>query len=108
MTLAILSAVFRALLFSVVTYKLIFWQQMLNRLEAFGLGLIGGSSFLTIPVILDVHKEGTPFDGWAGILLSAGMSSYLIGRLTRHIRHQRRNREAVEQSRARLEARGKL
>lgn len=97
--LIIMSAVLRLVLTALITYKLLFWAHMLNQCERIGLGMMGGSGFLTIPVILDAHKEGTPFDTWAGMLFTIGVITYLCGRLSRHIRHQRQNAAALEQAR---------
>ena len=99
MTVLIFSAFLRFLLTLLVTYKLARWGHMLNQTERCGLGLIGGSSFMTIPVILDRYKDGTPFDVWAGLLFTLGVTLYLLGRLSRHVRHEKRNLDAVEQAR---------
>lgn len=99
MTVLIFSATLRFFLTVLVAYKLARWAQMLNLTERFGLGLIGGSAFMTIPVILDRYKEGTPFDVWAGLIFTMGVTLYLLGRLSRHIRHERRNLETVQHAR---------
>lgn len=99
MSVLLLSALLRLTLTVLVTYKLARWGHMLNQVERAGLGFIGGSAFMTIPVILDRYREGTPFDVWAGMLFTLGVTLYLLGRLSRHIRHERRNAEAVEQAR---------
>ncbi len=100
MTLVIFSAFLRCVLTTLVIYKLLWWGHMLNHLERIGLGLVGGSAFMTIPVILDAHRDGTPFDVWAGIVFTVGGIAYLLGSLSRHIKHERRNNEALEQARA--------
>lgn len=99
MTLVFFSAFLRCVLTMLVVYKLLWWGHMLNHLERIGLGLVGGSAFMTIPVILDAHKDGTPFDVWAGIVFTVGVIMYLIGRLSRHIKHEKRNAEALKQAR---------
>jgi hypothetical protein len=100
MMLIIASAALRLSLTALITYKLIWWGHMLNQIERCGLGLMGGSGFLTVAVIADAHKEGTPFDVWAGLLFTAGVGIYLIGRLSRHIRHEKRNAEMAAQGKA--------
>jgi len=94
----ILAASLRFMLVALVAYKVVRWGYMLNQIERFGLGIMGGSAFLTIPVILDSHSEGTPFDTWAGVLLSFGIILYLGGRISRHVRHEHNNELAKEQS----------
>lgn len=100
MMVIIFSAAMRFLLTLLVTYKLARWGHMLNQIERCGLGLIGGSAFMTIPVILDRYKEGTPFDVWAGLIFTMGVTLYLLGRLSRHVRHERRNLQTIDQARA--------
>lgn len=100
MTLILFSAFLRFSLTALVVYKLGWWGHMLNQMERVGLGLMGGSAFMTIPVILDTHKDGTPFDVWAGILFTLGVITYLMGRLSRHIKHEKRNGDAIKQARA--------
>ena len=94
-----LAALLRFVLVALVAYKVARWGYMLNCVERYGLGIIGGSAFLTIPVILDAHGEGTPFDTWSGVLLSLGIILYLGGRLSRHIRHEHNNELAKEAAR---------
>ena len=101
----IVAASLRLCLTALVIYKLLRWGHMLIKIERFGLGIIGGSAFMTVPVILDAHKEGTPFDTWSGTLFTFGVALYLAGRLSRHIRHERANNALVAQHEARIAAR---
>lgn len=84
------------------------FAEMLNRMERLGIGLMGGSAFLTIPVIIDRGIHGTPFDGWASTVFSLGAVIYFAGRMTRLSRHkinEMRQRRIAERH---LAARGKL
>jgi len=104
----ILAALLRFTMVAFIAYKVVRWGYMLNYVERVGLGIMGGSAFLTIPVILDGGAEGTPFDNWAGVLMSVGILLYLGGRMSRHIQHEARNDAAVSKARDYLVGRGKL
>lgn len=98
MILAIASAALRLLL-TAMTVLLLTHRQLadvFNRRERIGLGLLGGSGFMTIPVILDVNKEGTPFDVIAGLAFSLGAIVFLWGFTDRKLGHARRNQEQIE------------
>lgn len=99
MTLVILSVLLRLTLTAYITYELVRYGPMLNMGERVGLGMAGGSSFMTIAVISDVNHEGTPFDNVAGMLFSLGFVVYLIARQLRLHRHEKANQDAVEQAR---------
>lgn len=101
----IIAATLRLLLTVLVIYKLMRWGHMLIQIERFGLGIIGGSAFMTVPVILDAKRYGTPFDTWAGVLFTLGVTVYLIGRLSRHIRHERANDAMAARHEARMAGR---
>jgi hypothetical protein len=101
----IIAALLRLILTALVIYKLMRWGHMLIPVERFGLGIIGGSAFMTVPVILDAKRYGTPFDTWAGVLFTLGVTLYLAGRLSRHIRHERANDAMVAQHEARIAGR---
>lgn len=108
MTLVLFSAAFRAMLI-VLLYRLVTrFRHILTFKERVGAGGMGGSGFMTIAVILDVHKQGTPYDTWAGLLFSASAVVFFWGFILRKIGHERRNEQAVDQARAHLTGRGKL
>lgn len=100
MIAAILAASLRLAIVVLISVKVTRFGHMLNFLQRLGLGLMGGSGFLTIPVILDVYKEGTPFDIWAGMAMSFGIGLYLWGTILRNARHDKRNEEALAAARA--------
>lgn len=83
---------------------------VLNRVERMGLGLMGGSTFLTIPVVLDTYfgNRGTPFDLWASTIQTLGFVLYLYGRETRLNIHAKANDEQNAVARRYLADRGKL
>lgn len=81
---ALLNSVLRLALTGMLTFKLIRYQDTFNPLERAGMGLMGGSSLLTVAIIMDVGKHGTPFDGWAGSVLTLGALIYFTGRMMRH------------------------
>ncbi len=95
MILAIISASARAGLALMVVYLLIKLGHILNFRERLGSGIMGGCGFLTIPVILDVNKTGTPFDVIAGLAFSVGAILFFWGFIDRKTGHERRNRQAV-------------
>lgn len=103
----VLNAIVRLIIMGLIAYKLMCFHEMLNRPERLGLGICGGTGFLTIPVIFAQGDYRTPFDGWASALFSIGFLIYLIGRTSRHIRHQRENDRAIEAARAHIERRGR-
>lgn len=98
--LAIISAILRACIAGLAAFMLTHRDlgQILNRRERWGAGIVGGCGFLTIPVILDINKAGTPFDTVAGLAFSVGMILFMWGFIDRKLGHARRNSEAVEQA----------
>ncbi len=99
--LAICSAILRAVIAGLAAFMLTHRElgNILNRRERWGGGIVGGCGFLTIPVILDVNKAGTPFDTVAGLAFSVGMILFMWGFIDRKLGHAKRNAEAVEQAR---------
>ena len=104
-SLIIANIVFRAALTALMAYILIAFGHSLTRMERFGMGITGGSSFLTIALIADVRKIGTPFDGWSPSLLTLGVIVFVTGRLLRFRKHQRNNAAAVEAAAQHLKGR---
>lgn len=99
MPLVLVSAALRLLLTVVLTRMLMRLGHILNWRERFGAGVMGGTGFLTVPVILDLHNHGTPFDTWAGFAFSLGAVIFFWGFIDRKLGHERRNEEAVKQAR---------
>lgn len=87
-----------------------YYHDRLIASQRIGLGLLGGLSFLTIPVVLDAYtvNAGTPFDAWAGFGASVGMTLFLWGSFVRIRSHARANDQQIHQARQHLKARGKL
>lgn len=104
--LAVLSAMTRAalilLLYSVVTQ----FRDILSWKERWGCGGMGGSGFMTIAVIMDVEKQGTPYDTWAGFVFSISAILFFWGFAERKRGHERRNASAVAQAKTHLAGRG--
>lgn len=98
--------VLRLAVTAIVVYKLSTFRDAANITERMGLGMMGGGSFLTIPIIID--RGASPFDGWATSVMTLGMLLLLVGRTYRDWKHSSRNAEQVRQSRSYLESRGKL
>lgn len=90
----ILNATLRLALTALVIYKLAQFRYTMNVWERFGLGLMGGGSFLTIGIIVEGPRS--PFDGWAVTVLSLGMVMWLGGRTWRDMKHQKANRQQLE------------
>jgi hypothetical protein len=97
----------RVLVSMLIAYKLIRFHDMLNPAERFGLGICGGTVFLTIPVVFASGNYRTPFDDWASMLFTFGFLIYLASRTTRHVRHQRNNDLAAKAARLHAERRSR-
>lgn len=82
---------------------LVQYHDALNRVERGGLGLVGGSSFLTIPVVIDINRSGTPFDLWASCLMSLGCVMFILGRGMRLRKHASANDVMRERAKHYLE-----
>lgn len=89
----ILNAIFRLGILVIVVWKLTVYREMFIPAERIGLGFAGSAALLTIPVV--ANGPGSPFDGWATTLFSAGFFLYLCGRAWRHFRHRRHNKDMV-------------
>ncbi len=96
---AALNAAFRMAVAGILIYKLTFYRDTFNQWERAGLSVGAGTSLLTIPVIFDIQKIGTPMDGWAGALFTFAMLLYFIGRVKRLHAHEARNDEMRAQAR---------
>lgn len=109
LTIAIISAVLRAVLVGITVFMLTHpdLADVLNRRERTGAGITGGCGFLTIPVIMDVNKAGTPFDVVAGMAMSVGVIVFLWGFIDRKLGHARRNKAAVKAASEHLASRGR-
>ena len=87
-----------------------YYHDRLNITQRLGLGLMGGMSFLTLPVVYDMYvtKEGTPFDVWVGFLSTVGMLLFMYGTFIRVRRHSIANAQQILQSQRYLRDRGLL
>lgn len=90
MTWIFANAILRLAVTIILTIKLARYADMLIKLERLGIGIMGGTSFLTVPVIVN-GGSGTPFDGWASTLFTLGALIYFSGRMSRHARHRVNN-----------------
>lgn len=106
MTFELVNIVGRITLTMFVVYKLTQLRLTINLVERMGLGMMGAGSFLTISVIWE--RQQSPFDGWAGCLLTYGAVCFLAGRTWRDMKHARTNRRADRLAHSYLTARGKL
>ncbi len=88
----------RFLLTGLIVYGLREYRDGLEWGERLGMGMIGGSAFLTIPVVLDLGKNGTPFDVWAGTVLVLGCLIFIRSRQIRLARHSKANAAMVDQA----------
>ena len=95
MIISILSAVIRALLIYFLFKLVTRYRDILSRGERWGVGIMGGSGLMTIAVILDVDKQGTPFDVWTGLLFSTGAVVFIRNFIERKAGHERRNQEQI-------------
>jgi hypothetical protein len=108
MIVVVLAAALRACLVLVAIYVLNRFHDILWFREKIGIGILAGSGFLTLPVILDFDKRGTPYDTWAGLAFSLGTLIFFWGFIDRKLGHERRNTAAIRAARRHLTARGKL
>lgn len=104
--LAMLMTLGRVALTIIVVIKVTRFRETMNVMERTGLGFVGGTSFLTIPVIWE--REGNPFELWAATILTFGVLMFIVGRTIRDRRHARANAAANAQAAAYLHGRGKL
>jgi len=104
--LTVMSAAARLALCIVIARLLMRLGHILNAAERIGAGLMGGSGLMTVPVILDVHSDGTPFDVWAGVVFTIGGLMFFSGFMHRKLGHERKNEEAVEAARQHFATRG--
>lgn len=79
----------RLVLTALSVYKLTQFGEMMLPVERLGLSMMGGGSFLTIPVLIE--KRDSPMDGWAVTVLTVGAVVFLAGRTWRDRKHQRAN-----------------
>lgn len=89
---------------------LYYYDDRLNWFQRVGVGILGGLSFLTIPVVYDAYtaNEGTPFDQWASFGATIGMSMFLWGSFVRIRRHAEHNAQQIIAAQKHLRERGKL
>lgn len=104
----IVNICFRAMLTLVATVGMIRYGDRLSLAERIGIGMVGGSSIMTIPLIWDVYKRGTPFDGWATSILTIGCIVFATGRMYRIHQHEKNNDYARADAATWLRERGKL
>ncbi len=95
----------RLMLTVLTIYKLSQFRDHMITLERIGLGMMGGGSFLTIPIIIDQHNN--PFNGWATSLLTVGAVIFIAGRTWRDRRHAKANEALIAQARDWAAHRGK-
>jgi hypothetical protein len=101
----IINVIGRLVVTALVIVEVALFRERNNMFERLGMGLMGGGSFLTVPVIL--YPQNTPFDGWSTSILTWGVICFLGGGLYRRWKHKRANDQAVSQSKQYLESRGK-
>lgn len=104
---AVMNSGFRLIVSGILIYKLFHFRDTFNQLERAGLSIGAGTSLLTIPVIFDVNKIGTPMDGWAGTAFTFAMMLYFLGRAQRMRAHAAANEEMNRQARRHLSRKGR-
>lgn len=90
------SAGARAAVAGFIVYGLTRFHEGLGLPERVGAGLIGGSALMTIPIVFDVDKNGTPFDVWAGTVSAVGILVFIVGRLIRLRKHANNNQAQID------------
>jgi len=96
MSVVIISSILRVALACVMAYGLYRFDHILNIVERIGMGVLGGMCLMTIFVVMDVKKQGTPFDDWAGLGYVAGMLIFFSGFFYRKMRHDRNNKLQIK------------
>lgn len=97
-----LNSVLGILVAGMIAHKLLNYADMLNPAERIGLGMQGGAAVLTLAVRWDIDNLGTPFTGWSTTLWLVGLLIYMVGRLSRHVRHRRNNKLQAKMTRSEL------
>lgn len=94
---------------ALMTFKVVYFRNALNPGERLGMGLMGGCSLMTIPVILDTagRHQGTPFDVWSPTGVTYGIVIFFAARMRRIIKHARANDLARSDAARWLADRGK-
>ncbi len=91
-----LNVLLRLLVTVIAVYKLSQFREHMIAMERAGLGMMGGGSFITIPIIVSQHDN--PFSGWATSILTLGAVLFLAGRTWRDRRHQKANEAMIRQA----------
>ena len=91
----------------VMVVKIVRFPDAFNRIERWGMALVGGTMILRAPSIM-VSPETTPFSDWATMAMTGGLLMMTAGRMVRLFRHSRVNTRAVDAAETHLRARGKL
>jgi hypothetical protein len=105
--MAVLNAAACISLTVLVTGTMMAFRDQFIWVERLGIGLMGGSSFLTIAPLVDLSRDGTPFDAWPSFLLKIGCIMLFSGRLYRLLRHEQANILQKRFAAEHLAARGK-
>jgi len=84
-----------------------FFREALNYWERLGMGMIAGGALMTLPIIIDLSKDGTPFDKWSPSIMSLGILIFFGARMVRIVRHAKNNDLARREAAAYLADRGK-
>jgi uncharacterized membrane protein YgdD (TMEM256/DUF423 family) len=106
--LLIIAAMFRFLVTVLMCYFVHRFRNKMNWIQRLGLGLIAGSALLTVPVIIDNGRNGTPFDVWSGIFLSVGILVFAWGCMVRLYGHEWNNAAANRAAERHLREHGRL
>lgn len=102
MTWDIINSIGRVMLTLVIVIKVTRFGETLNKVERAGLGIMGGGSLLTVPVIWDMAHS--PFLDWSTTLITYGAFMFIAGRTYRDYKHEinawRAKRAAIRYHRA--------
>lgn len=97
----LLNTLFRLGITGIVVWKLTAHRDNFKPAERIGMGLAGGAVLLTLPQIW--ADSTTPFELWASTIFSMGIFVYFCGRLHRHLKHSKNNRDAKTAARKHME-----
>lgn len=87
----LVNSLLRAAVTVLLVCKLVNFYDLFKVSERLGMGLIAGSSLMTIPTIWADTPGYGAFDGWSTTIMTFGVLLYFAGRMMRHLDHKRRN-----------------
>jgi len=99
----------RAVLSIMMALCIVWFDSWLSRAERLGIGIMGGTGLMTVPVIYMTAKHiPSPYDGWASLLFTVGAIVFFSGWMHRKRTHDLANDRAAREAHSYLSSRGKI